>query len=203
MTRVVLFLISVLGWCTLCESRLRAAEAIPLWPDLPLVAKPGEAEPGETMLERGDQQKHDRRFSNVTHPSLSVLLPEHPDPARPAIVVCPGGGYSGVVTDKEGFDVAARLNAAGIAAFMLKYRMPDGRPPAANEQPMPIQDVQRAIRMVRANAKEWNIDPGKVGVMGFSAGGHVASTAATQFDAGGPSANDLIARQSSRPDFVV
>jgi acetyl esterase/lipase len=105
--------------------------------------------------------------------------------------------------DKEGYDVAARLNAAGIAAFVLKYRMPDGTPPAPGEQPMPIKDVQRAIRIVRASADKWNIDPAKVGVIGFSAGGHVASTAATQFDAGDENSTDPIARQSSRPDFVA
>ncbi|QDT43747.1 Acetylxylan esterase precursor [Gimesia alba] len=114
-----------------------------------------------------------------------------------AIVICPGGGYRGLVTGGEGHRIAQWLNQHGIAGVVLEYRMPDGR------SFVPLMDAQQAIRTVRANAKQWNIDPHKVGIMGFSAGGHLASTAATHFDAGDPQSDDPVRRQSSRPDFAI
>jgi acetyl esterase/lipase len=180
-----------------------AREVVPLWPDLALTAKAENFEPGEIVNERGGEQKHNRSVSKVTHPGLTVFLPDRPDPRRSAIIVCPGGGYAALSVDKEGFDVAARLNEAGIAAFVLKYRLPDGTPPPPNSQPAPIQDVKRAIRTVRKHSAQWNVDPARIGVLGFSAGGHVASTAATQFDAGNAASNDSIERESSRPDFLL
>lgn len=188
-------------------SRAAAApRVVPLWPDQSEPSQVlGEAGPGEVVKDRGKDGAHDRSVTKVTEPTLTVFLAEKPDPARPAIVVCPGGGYTALAIDKEGYAIAQRLNQAGVAAIVLKYRLPAGRPPVAEgSTPLPIQDVQRAIRFTRAHATEWNIDPSRVGVMGFSAGGHVASTAATQFDAGDDSASyDPIARQSSRPDFAV
>lgn len=104
-----------------------------------------------------------------------------------AVIVCPGGGYGGLAMDHEGRQIAAWLNSQGIAAFVLKYRLgPRYRHPA------PLQDLQQAIRMVRRRAKEWNVDPARLGVWGFSAGGHLASTAATHFEAPG-----------TRPDFAI
>lgn len=115
-----------------------------------------------------------------------------------AIVVCPGGGYGGLATDHEGKQVAEWLNTLGVTAVMLKYRhAPKYRHPA------PLQDAQRAIRTVRARAEEWNVDPNRVGILGFSAGGHLASTAATHFDDGQADAADPIDKQSSRPTFAV
>lgn len=114
-----------------------------------------------------------------------------------AIIICPGGGYGGLVTGAEGHGIAKWLNRHGITGVVLEYRLPAGRPF------VPLLDAQRAIRMVRANAKNWDIDPARVGIMGFSAGGHLASTAGTHFDAGNPQADKLIDRQSSRPDFVI
>ncbi|MFM7248541.1 MAG: alpha/beta hydrolase [Planctomycetaceae bacterium] len=115
----------------------------------------------------------------------------------PAVVICPGGGYGGLVTGPEGHGIAAWLNANGIAGIVLEYRLPHGR------AFVPLADASRAIRTVRAKAKEWRIDPAKVGIMGFSAGGHLASTAATHFDAGDATAADPVARESSRPDFAI
>ncbi len=114
-----------------------------------------------------------------------------------AIVICPGGGYGRLVIGPEGHGIAAWLNRHGITGVVLEYRLPAGRPL------VPLLDAQRAIRMVRTNAKAWGIDPAKVGIMGFSAGGHLASTAGTHFDDGDPKADDPIARKSSRPDFMV
>jgi acetyl esterase/lipase len=115
-----------------------------------------------------------------------------------AIIICPGGGYS-MLAPHEGFHYALWLNEQGIAGFVLKYRLtPDGY-----RHPSMMQDVQRAIRYVRANAEKWKLNPNKIGVMGSSAGGHLASTALTHFDAGNPKAVDLIDRVSSRPDLGI
>jgi len=115
-----------------------------------------------------------------------------------AVVVCPGGGYGVVAADHEGRQVAEWLNSFGVSAFVLQYRLgPRYRHPA------PLQDAQRAIRLVRAGAKEWGVDPARVGILGFSAGGHLASTAATHFDAGQASAADPADTASSRPDFAI
>lgn len=116
-----------------------------------------------------------------------------------AIVICPGGGYGGLALDHEGVQIAEWFQERGVSAFVLKYRL------GSNEyrHPTMLNDAQRAIRTVRANAKEWNIDPKKIGIIGFSAGGHLASTAGTHFDAGNAKDEDFIERVSSRPDFLV
>jgi acetyl esterase/lipase len=114
-----------------------------------------------------------------------------------ALVICPGGGYGGLVTGAEGHGIAAWLNAQGIAGIVLEYRLPKGRPF------VPLLDAQRAIRTVRSHARRWAIDPNRIGIIGFSAGGHLASTAGTHFDSGDPQAADPIDRVSSRPDFVI
>ena len=114
-----------------------------------------------------------------------------------AAVICPGGGYGTLVVGAEGHGIAAWLNEHGIAGIVLEYRLPKGRPF------VPLNDAQRAIRTVRARAAEWKIDPAKVGIVGFSAGGHLASTAATHFDAGDPKSADAVERQSSRPSFAI
>ena len=127
---------------------------------------------------------------------ITVHRPEKANGA--AVVICPGGGYGGLVTGGEGHGIAAWLNKHGVTGVVLEYRLPKGRPF------VPLLDAQRAIRTVRANATAWGVDPTKVGIIGFSAGGHLASTAGTHFDAGDPGAGaDFVARQSSRPDFVV
>ncbi len=128
---------------------------------------------------------------------MSVYLP---DPARAtgaAIVICPGGGYIRHVMDREGPRMARWLNEHGIAGMVLEYRLPNER------SLVPLLDAQRAVRTVRARAAEWKLDPGRIGIMGFSAGGHVASTAGTHFDGGDPTAADPIERMSCRPDFMV
>src|SRR5262249_37738247 len=118
-------------------------------------------------------------------------------PNGTAIVICPGGGYGGLVVGPEGHGIAAWLNKHGITGVVLEYRLPKGRPF------VPLLDAQRAIRTTRANAKEGGIDPAKIGIMGFSAGGHLASTAGTHFDDGDAKADDSISKASCRPDFVV
>ena len=121
-----------------------------------------------------------------------------PDKAnRAAVVICPGGGYRGLVVGPEGHGIAQWLNQHGIAGIVLEYRLPQGRPF------VPLLDAQRAIRTVRANARQWNVDPQRIGIIGFSAGGHLASTVGTHFDLGDPKAQDPIERVSCRPDFMI
>ncbi len=118
-------------------------------------------------------------------------------PNGAAAIICPGGGYGGLVTGAEGHGIAQWLNAHGITGVVLEYRLPKGR------FLVPLLDAQRAIRTVRTRAAEWGIDPAKIGIIGFSAGGHLASTAGTHFDAGDAMAADPVERASSRPDFMI
>ena len=132
-------------------------------------------------------------------PTLTVYLPEEAKNTHAAVVICPGGGYSRTAMDHEGHDIAKWFNSFGVAGIILDYRL-GGR---GYKHPAPLQDAQRAIRTVRTKAKEWKIDPAKIGVMGFSAGGHLASSAGTHFVDGDPDAKDPIGRVSSRPDFMI
>lgn len=132
-------------------------------------------------------------------PKLIIYLPEKDKATGCAIVVCPGGGYGGLAMGHEGDEIGKWLNSLGIAAFVCDYRH-RGK---GYGHPAPLEDAQRAIRTVRARAKEFGVDPQRIGVLGFSAGGHLASTAATHFDNGEAEAEDLIQRVSCRPDFAV
>lgn len=128
-------------------------------------------------------------------PRLTPYLPASSAPTA-AIVVCPGGGYR-MLAPHEGEPIARWLNGLGIAAFVLEYRI------APERHPAPLHDAQRAIRLVRYHAAEWNVAPDKIGILGFSAGGHLAATAGTQYDAGDPNANDPVDRVSCRPDLMI
>lgn len=136
-------------------------------------------------------------------PTLTPVLAPPEKANGTAVVVCPGGGYSGRATDHEGKQIAAWLNERGVHAFILKYRTAQESAITPPLQPGPMLDVQRAIRIVRSSAKDHGIDPSRIGVWGFSAGGHLASTAATHFDAGKKDADDPIERASCRPDFAI
>lgn len=130
-------------------------------------------------------------------PTITAYLPAA-NPTRTAVVIAPGGGYQHLSMVREGSDVAAWLNARGVAAFVLKYRL---GPKYHN--PIELGDAQRAIRMVRAHAAEYGVAADHIGMWGFSAGGHLTATAGTHFDAGNAAAADVIERESSRPDFLV
>jgi acetyl esterase/lipase len=132
-------------------------------------------------------------------PTLIVYLPEASQATGAAVCVCPGGGYGGLAMDHEGHQIARWFNSLGVAAFIVDYRH-RGK---GYGHPAPLDDAQRAIRTVRARAGQWKVDPERIGVMGFSAGGHLASTAATHFDAGHEKAEDPIQRVSCRPDFAI
>jgi acetyl esterase/lipase len=128
----------------------------------------------------------------LSRPNESVAVPT-------AVIVIPGGGYAHLAMDHEGAQIADWLNSMGVTAFVLKYRMSS----TGHRHPVPMLDGQRAIRAVRARANEWNIDPNRIGIIGFSAGGHLASTLGTHFDDGMSKAEDRIDRVSSRPDFMI
>ena len=132
-------------------------------------------------------------------PSLTVFLPANTTAPTPAIVICPGGGYAHLAFDYEGTNVAKYFQAHGVVGCVLRYRLPIN----GYRHPVPLLDVQRALRLVRSHAADWKINPAKVGIMGFSAGGHLAATADTHFDAGVDTAKDPVERLSCRPDFAI
>jgi acetyl esterase/lipase len=138
--------------------------------------------------------------SAADKPSMTVYKAAKPNGA--AIVICPGGGYGFLADDHEGKQVAEFMNGLGVTAFVLKYRIVQKDRPGPLEH-APLQDAQRAIRTVRFMAKDLGIDPNRVGVMGFSAGGHLASTAATHFDNGLLKDGDMIDKMGCRPDFAI
>ena len=131
-------------------------------------------------------------------PSITPYLPRNTSLGMTAVIILPGGAYRNLATNHEGRQVANYLNAAGMAAFVLKYRLGP-----RYHHPVEMGDAQRAIRMVRSHAGEWHIDPARIGIMGFSAGGHLAATVSTHFDSGEPAATDPVDRVDSRPDFAV
>lgn len=134
----------------------------------------------------------------IDRPTLYPYLVPAGRGAGTAVIVCPGGGYSGLSMDKEGDQIAKWLNSLGVTAFVLKYRLGP-----KYHHPVELGDAQRAIRTVRAKAADYRVLTDRIGIMGFSAGGHLASTAGTHFDAGNQGATDAIDRVSSRPDFLI
>ena len=131
-------------------------------------------------------------------PAITAYLPRTMAAGTPAMIVCPGGGYGALAANHEGRQVANYLNSLGMAAFVLRYRLGP-----KYHHPVELGDAQRAMRTVRARAAEWRIDTARIGILGFSAGGHLAMTASTLFDAGDAQAPDVIDRAGSRPDFTV
>lgn len=154
----------------------------------------------------GGKEKIDRQditvISNVQIPGIDVYLPTKRFATGQAVVICPGGGYWVLAYDLEGTDIAKYLNSIGVAAIVLKYRLPTyGN--IIEPHKVPLMDAQRAMRLVRYNASKWSINPEKIGIMGFSAGGHLASTLGTHFDYGNKTSTDSIERISCRPDFMI
>ncbi|MEM9020574.1 MAG: alpha/beta hydrolase [Planctomycetota bacterium] len=137
------------------------------------------------------------RISNIHDPTITLYRPDRAKANGAAVVICPGGGYSVLANRHEGTDVAAWLNSHGVTAVLLKYRIKPYR------HPVPMMDVQRAVQVTRALAEDWGIDPQRIGVLGFSAGGHLASTASTHLLEADPEALNPVLRVSSRPDFAV
>lgn len=173
---------------------MEAQQTIPLYEGNVPNSKP------YTTKERWEPQDNgDTLVRFISQPTLSVFLPGKEKATGAAVIICPGGGYWICSIVKEGFAVAKQFNQYGIAAFVLKYRIPNDSS-MINKSIGPLQDAQRAIQLVRKHAAEWNVDEKKIGIMGFSAGGHVASTAATHFQ------HNYIENDSKmnlRPDFAI
>ena len=201
--------------CVVGAALLMAVTGLGATASAQTVSKPIPIWPGTAPGEKGDiGQEHDTtaqkdgkpadgiiRLGNVSVPTITVYSPT-PDKANgTAVVVCPGGGYSILAYDLEGSEVCKRLNAVGVTGILLKYRVPvrAGLPRYAP----PLQDAQRAIGLVRQHATEWGVNPNRVGILGFSAGGHLSAAASTNFDARTYPVLDAADQLSCRPDFTV
>lgn len=168
---------------------------LPLWPEnIPNYQKTDEVE----MVESTDMV----RVSYVQTPNITVYLPAKKNATGQAVVICPGGGYRILAYDWEGSEIAKWLNSKGIAGIVLKYRLPVSKSNVVAHK-SPLLDAHRAIRLTRYHADEWNINKDKIGIIGFSAGGHLASTAGTHFEDGNRDAADPVEAMSSRPDFMI
>ncbi|MFT3782090.1 MAG: sialate O-acetylesterase [Nibricoccus sp.] len=169
---------------------LGALGVFAVWPEGKMPGSPAT----EAEADRPPKGDNILRITNISHPTATVFPASKKN--APAMIVSPGGGYGYVVYDKEGVEVAAWLNSIGMTAVVLKYRVPNNRAGA-------MQDIQRALSLARTRAAEWNVDPKRLGVMGFSAGGHLSARASTAFDERAYSPIDDIDQQSCRPDFAV
>lgn len=159
---------------------------------------PGAIENANYKMHTDTRGKSSKTFK-VTNPTISFYPAENGTNLSPAVVICPGGGYIVLADGHEGIDIANWFNSIGVSAFILRYRLPSDII-MTDKSVGPLQDVQQAIRMVRRNAEKWNVDANKIGVMGFSAGGHLASTASTHFDEKVYESEDTV---SARPDFSL
>jgi acetyl esterase/lipase len=168
-------------------------EEIPLWSD----GAPGTE--GRENLETDV----DNVVRQTYQPSIRVFLPTPEKANGDALIICPGGGFNVLMMGYEGADVARRFQDGGVACFVLKYRIRLQDDKSFDHAKYSLLDAQRAVRTVRANAKRWNVRPDRIGIGGFSAGGHLSANAGTHFDAGDPSASDPIEKVSCRPDFLM
>ena len=186
----------------LCAFSLRAdynpadALVVPLWSG---VAPGSEGKAGEEQVRITETGEH--VIHNIHRPTLSVFLPSPETATGAGFVICPGGGHRELWMDHEGYNVARWLAAHGIAGFILKYRLASEEGSTYRVGVESLADAQRAIRMTRAHAAEWRVDPARIGIIGFSAGGELAALAARQFDSGVANASDPVARQGCKPDF--
>lgn len=185
--------VSIILFCAICTNS-NAQTIIALYTDSIPNSRPAKDE---------ERITYDRDSNLIIHqisrPTLTAYLPLDKKRHRTAVLICPGGGYWVTASKHEGSDIAIRFNEMGIAAFVLKYRIPDKRT-MINTSIGPLQDAQRALQIIRNKSSEWNLDPNKIGIMGFSAGGHLAATVATHFD------KAYIANPNKinlRPDFMV
>lgn len=178
-----------------CSMAISQNHTLPLWSGTPPLQNPSELK--EEVVQQGII-----RIANVQQPTIEVYLPTKQIATGEAVVIFPGGGYGILAYDWEGTDFAKWLNAQGIAGIVVKYRLPISKS-LTDPKEVPLMDAQRAIRLVRQNAAAWSINPAKIGVMGFSAGGHLASTLSTQYTHEIDRPKDAIDALSARPDFSI
>lgn len=191
--RLIFGLVFLLGLSY--QSFSQESAAFPLWKKIPGVIKNTEYKEEARLNDKGERTG----IRKVTEPTLLAFLVKNNKSNNPAVIVCPGGGYSVLSIDKEGIKVAEWFNSIGVSAFVLKYRLPS-EVIMEDKTVGPLQDAQEAVRTLRRNAVKWNLDANKIGIMGFSAGGHLASTASTHFMDKVYDSKDTI---SARPDFSI
>ena len=186
-----------------CACVLPAAEAIPIWPgDVP-------GEKGDIGEEKDINKPTDAKISgrpiiklaNVSKPTITVYKPPQEKDTGAAVVVCPGGGYGILALDLEGSEVCEWLNTIGVTGILLKYRVPARK--GIEKYAAALQDAQRTMGLVRSKAKEWNIDPKRIGILGFSAGGHLSAMASTAYETRTYPAIDDADKENCRPDFAI
>ncbi|TRX23982.1 alpha/beta hydrolase [Flavobacterium franklandianum] len=170
-------------------------QEIPLWQNIPGAIKSTDYKEEITK----DDEGVIRGMSKVSQPTLTVFLADQSSNNGTAVIICPGGGYTHLAINKEGYKIAKWFNGFGISAFVLKYRMPSDLT-MKDKTIGPLQDAQEAIRMVRRNASKWHLDPNKIGIMGFSAGGHLAATVSTHYEDKVYDSKDEV---SARPNFSI
>lgn len=194
---------ALIVWLMLPAWGLAADEPriIPLWPG----GAPGSEgkTDAEVVQETGKNGVHDRHISVIHNPTVTVYVPPRDKANGAAVVICPGGGHRILAIDHEGYEVAQWLNSIGVAGIVLKYRLANTPDAGYKVDVHALADARRAVRLVRSHAEEWGIDPGRVGLMGFSAGGELTAIASTRFEGASSGASDPIDRLSSRPDFQV
>ncbi len=188
----------LLAACLAAVTSVQAAqvtrEEIPLWPG---VAPGSENYDGEEVWD--SRTVNNAWVKNTSNPTLTVYFPEEGLRVGTGVVICAGGGYAGLAIGKEGHALAEWFAYRGVVAGVLKYRCGGG----PHQHPIPLNDAQRAMRMMRENASQWELKNDRIGIAGFSAGGHLATTAGTRTAMGDPNAEDPIERVSSRADFMV
>ena len=190
------FLLLLIASACVRSSIFAQQQTVPLWPhDAP--GSEGKTAPEQVRLSPDGEHI----LSSIHHPSITVYLPVAAKATGVGVLVIPGGGHSEIWVDHEGYSVAAWLSDHGIAAFVLKYRLAREPGSTYTVEGTELQDAQRAMRLIRSNASAWNVDPDRLGVIGFSAGGELAALVASRFDTGLPNATDPIDRESSKPAF--
>jgi acetyl esterase/lipase len=185
-----------LGSALITPACANPPQSLLLWPS----GAPGSE--GRTGAETVRLNEHGEHIVTGVHaPSMTVFLPAHHKATGAAVIVIPGGGHTELWMDHEGYNVAAFLQRNGVAACVLKYRLAHAQHSQYTVEGDALADVQRAIRVARSRSEEWHLDPDRIGVMGFSAGGELAVLAGTRYDAGAPDSTDPVERLSSRPRF--
>jgi acetyl esterase/lipase len=192
---IILTLIAAAAWAA-------PSTPIPLWPGGAPGEQPGPGDEKDTTTAKSGliAGKRVARIGGITNPTIQIYSPQGKNTGV-AVIVAPGGGYSILAYDLEGTEVCEWLNSIGITGVLLKYRVPPHA--GAVRHAAPLQDAQRALRLVRSRAQEWGADPARVGILGFSAGGHLAAATSTNFDVETYPAADAADKLSARPDFAV
>ncbi|MEZ6088899.1 MAG: alpha/beta hydrolase [Pirellulaceae bacterium] len=197
----VYFAVALLAGCfvsPLCNAQ--SVETIRIWPD----QAPGETKsigPERIMPSKDEKPRPIIRLTDVSEPMLTVYPAANPASTGTAVIVCPGGGYNILAYNHEGTEICEWLNSIGVTAFLLKYRVPRRDPETPHE--LPLQDAQRAVRLVRSRAEKWSVDPERIGMLGFSAGGHLTVMAGTHAETETYPPVDVADQVDARPNFLI